>query len=63
MSEDTSQKYKELLDHHTSSTSAQIAAQDIQSYFTTAKFGDGVAPNAHLLASGTNIEMGIDTSP
>ena len=34
--------YKELLDHHTSSTSAQIAARDIQSYFTTAKFGDGV---------------------
>ena len=29
--------HKELLAHHTSSTSAQIAAQDIQNYFTMVK--------------------------
>ena len=33
--------HTELFAHHTSSTSAQIAARDIQSYFTMVKLGDG----------------------
>ena len=33
--------HKELLAHHTSSTSTQIAARDIQSHFMTVKLGDG----------------------